>query len=69
MGVPISAASEGWCPVECDNMLRLFLITMFVLMTLASTGRIGSVLVSLRCVDIQDKSLSMVGKDLQNLHI
>ena len=59
-GSPISGASEGWCPVDCGGVLTMFMVTMFVLMILSSTGRIGSVLVALRCVEIQDKSLSMV---------
>lgn len=28
-------------------------------MVLSATGRIGNVLVALRCIDVQDKSLSM----------
>ena len=32
---------------------------MFLLMIIGSTGRIGGVLVALRCVEIEDKALSM----------
>lgn len=32
---------------------------MFILMIMGSTGRIGNVLVALRCIDVEDKSLSM----------
>ncbi len=40
-------------------LYRTFGIVMFLLMVLASTGRIGNVLVALRCIDVRDKSLSM----------
>ena len=58
-GSPITEAVEGWCTVDCESVYKLFNLTMFLLMVLSATGRIGGVLVALRCIDIQDKSLSM----------
>lgn len=51
--------SNGWCPVDCGSVFSTFGTVMFVLMVLGSTGRIGNVLVALRCIDVRDKSLSM----------
>jgi hypothetical protein len=34
-------------------------ILVFVLSIIASTGRVGNVLVALRCVEIRDKAISM----------
>lgn len=57
---PIMEAEGGWCPVEnCDAVFKTFMLCMFILMVLGSTGRIGNVLVALRCIDVEDKSLSM----------
>ena len=58
-GTPIDSASAGWCPVDCDGVFKTFMLCMFVLMVLGSTGRIGNVIVALRCIDVEDKSLSM----------
>ena len=49
----------GWCPVDCEGVYKTFTLTMFLLMVLGSTGRIGNVLVALRSVEVRDKSLSM----------
>ena len=57
--VPIKEAVDGWCHVDCQGVFKMFMLCIFVLMILASTGRIGNVLVALRCIDVQDKSLSM----------
>ena len=56
---PIDEAVDGWCTVDCQGVFKMFMLCIFVLMVLASTGRIGNVLVALRCIDVQDKSLSM----------
>ncbi|TRY69950.1 hypothetical protein TCAL_04473 [Tigriopus californicus] len=57
--IPIDSAFKGWCPVDCGNVFATFGITMFVVMILGSTGRIGNMLVALRCIEIRDKSLSV----------
>jgi len=46
MGAP--DATAGWCEVDCDNVFKAFMIGMFIVMILGSTGRIGNVLVALR---------------------
>ncbi len=58
-GDPITQATEGWCDVDCGDIFRTFMITMFVLSVFGSMGRIGNVLVALRCISVEDKSLSM----------
>jgi len=45
--------------VDCKNVFVIFSTVMFLLMILGSTGRVGNVLVALRCIDVRDKSLSM----------
>ena len=61
-GSPISGASEGWCPVNCDGDITTYMMGMSVIGIFFASGKIGSALLSLRCVDIQDKPLSMVRK-------
>jgi hypothetical protein len=39
---------------------------VFVLSIVASTGRVGNVLVALRCVEIRDKAVSMAFQVIQN---
>ena len=31
----------GWCPVDCDGVFKTFMLCMFLLSILGSTGRIG----------------------------
>lgn len=45
---PITEATQGWCDVDCNSVRKTFLLCMFLLMVLGSTGRIGNVLVALR---------------------
>eukprot|EP00092_Neocalanus_flemingeri_P037475 GFUD01040807.1.p1 GENE.GFUD01040807.1~~GFUD01040807.1.p1 ORF type:complete len:723 (+),score=131.38 GFUD01040807.1:150-2318(+) len=57
--VPVDEATPGWCTVPgCKTNFMYWIIAMGVLSILSSTGRIGNVLVALRCVEVQDKSLS-----------
>merc|ERR1711973_454595 len=59
-GVEITEAASGWCKVEgCADKFKYFMIAMFLLSILASTGRVGNLLVALRCVELKDKALSM----------
>jgi len=58
-GEPVSEAVPGWCEVPgCKAQAAYFFITVGVVSILASTGRVGNVLVALRCVEVRDKSLS-----------
>ena len=48
-GVAVEEATSGWCPLEgCEQKFTYFMIAMFILSVLGSTGRIGNVLVALR---------------------
>lgn len=56
---PVEEATSGWCEVPgCKTSFTYFIIAMGILSILASTGRVGNVLVALRCVEVRDKSLS-----------
>jgi len=56
---PVTEAVHGWCEVPgCKTSFTYWIIAMGVLSILASTGRVGNVLVALRCVEVRDKSLS-----------
>ncbi len=49
-----------FCQITCQyNMCTLCLCIVFALSVVASTGRVGNVLVALRCVEIRDKAISM----------
>merc|ERR1712106_977185 len=57
--IPVEEATPGWCEVPgCKKSFTYWIIAMGVLSILASTGRVGNVLVALRCVEVRDKSLS-----------
>jgi len=52
-------ATPGWCEVPgCSDQRTYFFITVGIVSILASTGRVGNVLVALRCVEVRDKALS-----------
>ena len=52
-------APPGWCEVPgCSDQRTYFFITVGIVSILASTGRVGNVLVALRCVEVRDKALS-----------
>jgi len=56
---PVSEAVPGWCEVPgCKAQASYFFITVGIVSILSSTGRVGNVLVALRCVEVRDKSLS-----------
>ena len=56
---PVTEATSGWCEVPgCKTSFTYWIIAMAILSILASTGRVGNVLVALRCVEVRDKSLS-----------
>ena len=49
----------GYCPTNCNTPLKAFLITGFVLSFITGLGRVGNLLVHVRCVDKKDKALGM----------
>jgi len=60
MGQPVDEAEPGWCKVEgCSTQFMYFMIAAGVVSIVASTGRVGNLLVALRCVEVRDKALSM----------
>merc|ERR1719244_102261 len=59
-GVAVNEAVSGWCPIDgCPQKFKQFMIGIFFLSLFASTGRVGNLLVALRCVELRDKALSM----------
>eukprot|EP00092_Neocalanus_flemingeri_P008381 GFUD01009037.1.p1 GENE.GFUD01009037.1~~GFUD01009037.1.p1 ORF type:complete len:657 (+),score=126.71 GFUD01009037.1:144-2114(+) len=56
----ISGAVEGFCPSNCDNLFYLTIVIAGLMFLLASTGAVGGILISLRAVEPQDKSASLV---------
>jgi len=57
---PVVEAVSGWCKSDgCDTKFMYFMIAMGILSIIGSTGRVGNLLVALRCVELRDKSLSM----------
>jgi len=59
MGVPVTEAVHGWCEVPgCKQNFYIWIAVAGVLSIIGSTGRVGNVLVALRCVEVRDKALS-----------
>jgi len=56
----ISGAVEGFCPSNCDDLFYLTIALFSLMGFLAATGRVGGLLISLRAVEPQDKSASLV---------
>lgn len=57
----ISGAVEGFCPSSnCDDLFYLTIGVFGLMSLLASTSRVGGTLISLRAVEPQDKSASLV---------
>lgn len=55
----VREAEEGWCEVPgCKTSMMYYMIGLAILGTVGSTGRVGNVLVALRCVEVRDKALS-----------
>ena len=55
----MSVTRPGHCQTNCSTPLMAFLITQFALHFIASLGRVGNLLVHVRCVEKQDKALGM----------
>ncbi len=68
-GVPVDGAADGWCPVDCDDVFKVFMGCMFVLMVLGSTGRIGNVLVALRYLNPQNKFFLIDLREMELLQV
>ena len=53
------SVEAGYCQTDCRLPLMVFLITQFVLNLITGLGRIGNLLVHVRCVEKEDKALGM----------
>ncbi|RZF33200.1 hypothetical protein LSTR_LSTR016134, partial [Laodelphax striatellus] len=49
----------GFCPVDCYEQFMVFVILMSFLRLLSSTSRSSSSIIMIRCVAIEDKSISI----------
>ncbi len=54
-----STVSHGVCPVDCQYMFYLFLGFMFIFSVIGSTTRIPNFLLTLRSIELRDKSASI----------
>lgn len=52
-------AMSGSCPVDCQEKFYIFLAVVCLLKFSGSTGRASNFLVSVRCVEEKDKTVSM----------
>ncbi|XP_076371446.1 solute carrier organic anion transporter family member 74D-like [Tachypleus tridentatus] len=53
-----TTATNGYCPLECESLLWYIIIfSIFVL--IHSTSEVGSMLLTLRCVEPRDKALAL----------
>ncbi|XP_035208490.1 solute carrier organic anion transporter family member 74D-like [Stegodyphus dumicola] len=51
-------ATNGFCPLQCDSLLPyVFVFALFVL--IHSTSEVGSMLLTLRCVEPKDKAMAL----------
>lgn len=53
------SASSGPCAVNCQKELFTFLALMCFLKFIGATGRISNFLISIRCIDEKDKTVSI----------
>lgn len=58
-GSNIKSASSGPCSVNCQKELFTFLALMCFLKFIGATGRISNFLISIRCIDEKDKTVSI----------
>ncbi|CAG2110000.1 unnamed protein product [Medioppia subpectinata] len=55
---PNVTAKNGSCPLECNNLVWYIVIFSFFVL-IHSTSEVGSMLLTLRCVDPQDKAMAL----------
>jgi len=56
---PSTVLTPGFCPVDCTTSLYYYMLVTFILTFLMTLGRVGNLLVHIRCVDSEDKALGM----------
>ena len=59
-----SSLVAGYCPTDCNTPLMAFLVTQFVLNFILGLGRVGNLLVHVRCVEESDKALGMAIQEI-----
>ena len=65
---PSSSLVAGYCPSDCNTPLMAFLVTQFLLNFILGLGRIGNLLVHVRCVEESDKVWStLIGRGMSRL--
>ena len=62
--VPGSSLVAGYCPTNCDTPLMIFLVTQFSLNFILGLGRVGNLLLHVRCVEKSDKALGMAIQEI-----
>ena len=55
----IGTVVSGYCETDCMTPLMAFLIIQFILNLVSGLGRVGNLLVHVRCVEEKDKALGM----------
>ncbi|XP_063604186.1 solute carrier organic anion transporter family member 74D-like [Penaeus indicus] len=56
--VPFGSGVSGYCPEPCDSFFY-YLIIKIIISTVTATGRVGSSVINLRCVEDEDKGLAL----------
>jgi len=51
-------ASNGLCPVSCD-LFPVYLTIFMIIVLVHSTSEVGSMLLTLRCVEPRDKAMAL----------
>lgn len=54
----VEETNEGYCDLDC-NMFIPYIIILSISKFISSTGRVGSTLITLRCVNPEDKSFAL----------
>ena len=62
--MPGSSLVAGYCPTDCDTPLMIFLVTQFSLNFILGLGRVGNLLLHVRCVEKSDKALGMAVQEI-----
>ncbi|KDR21873.1 solute carrier organic anion transporter family member 4C1-like isoform X2 [Zootermopsis nevadensis] len=52
-------AVDGACQVDCSTNFTIFLVTLCIMQFLSASGRAGNTIIQFRCVDQDDKSMSI----------
>jgi len=56
--------TSGYCPQDCHTPLMYYLISEFALYFLVALGKVGNLVIHLRCVEPEDKALGMALQEM-----